>query len=119
MNSIPKKPLAAICTIEKANGFLNQLIEEQRLSEVGLIIVDELHMIGDGDRGALLEILLAKARYMSKGSIQIIGTHCLCPLCDVMCRNVCNSGQSCGVRRMVWCGGISERLETCTACRAH
>ena len=34
----------------------------------GIIVVDELHMVGDAHRGYLLELLLTKIRYITKKS---------------------------------------------------
>ncbi|TRY60899.1 hypothetical protein DNTS_035160, partial [Danionella cerebrum] len=61
-----------ITTIEKGHSLVNSLIETDRLDNIGLVVVDELHMLGDGNRGAILEVTLSKILYMSK-SIQIIG----------------------------------------------
>ncbi|XP_054028734.1 helicase POLQ-like [Dryobates pubescens] len=61
-----------IATIEKGHALVNSLIEAGRLPELGLVVVDELHMLGEGTRGAALEMALAKILYSSKDT-QIVG----------------------------------------------
>ncbi|XP_077671103.1 helicase POLQ-like isoform X2 [Eretmochelys imbricata] len=61
-----------IATIEKGHSLVNSLIETGRVGDLGLVVVDELHMLGEGSRGATLEMILAKILYTSK-TTQIIG----------------------------------------------
>ncbi|KAM4700701.1 DNA polymerase theta [Discoglossus pictus] len=89
----------AICTIEKANGLVNRLIEEDKMDWLGMMVVDELHMLGDSHRGYLLELLLTKIRYVTqkraarkkdaqKGSfsneVQIVGMSATLPNLDLL-----------------------------------
>ncbi|XP_075722043.1 DNA polymerase theta-like [Rhipicephalus microplus] len=59
----------AVCTIERANNLLNGMLPDQgTLSELGILVVDELHLVGDAHRGYLLELMLTKVAYAQKRS---------------------------------------------------
>ncbi|CAM9111170.1 unnamed protein product [Pylaiella littoralis] len=55
-----KRAQIAVCTIEKANGLINRMAAADELHELSCLVVDELHMIGEGGRGQTLELLLTK-----------------------------------------------------------
>ncbi|XP_049765086.1 helicase POLQ-like isoform X1 [Schistocerca cancellata] len=69
-----KRHSVYIATMEKALGIVNSLLETKRMEEIGLVVVDELHLIGDTDssRSATLEILLTKLRFSAR-HVQIVG----------------------------------------------
>ena len=73
----------AVCTIEKANSLLNRQIDEDLIFDLGVIVVDELHMVNDSSRGYLLELILSKIKFLCIKSqttkIQIIGMSATLP----------------------------------------
>jgi DNA polymerase theta len=39
---------------------VNKLLSQNLLDEIGVIVIDEIHMIADVDRGYILELLITK-----------------------------------------------------------
>ena len=63
---LPGRELGIIVsTYEKANRVCTQLAEGGRMNDLGCVIVDEIHMLGDSERGSLVEFLLTKVLYAS------------------------------------------------------
>ncbi|XP_063984918.1 DNA polymerase theta [Diachasmimorpha longicaudata] len=80
----------AIATIEKANSLINQMLEAGGLGDLGAVVIDELHLLGDPFRGYLLELLLTKLKYMTlkqeNVKIQLIGMSATLPNLDVLAK---------------------------------
>lgn len=68
-----KKNSIFICTIEKSQILFDSLHSSGRLKEIGMIVVDELHMVGDASRGYALEMLLMKTVSQKEVRIQVVG----------------------------------------------
>lgn len=62
----------AVCTIEKANSLVNAAIEEGAIDQLGIVVLDELHMLDDENRGYLIELMITKLLSLDHG-IQLIG----------------------------------------------
>ena len=62
-NTLSEDVEVAVCTIEKANIIVNLLLDENRKHQLLMVVVDEIHLIGDSGRGFLLEVLLSKVKY--------------------------------------------------------
>ncbi|KAK3695368.1 P-loop containing nucleoside triphosphate hydrolase protein [Podospora appendiculata] len=61
----------AVCTIEKANFLVNTIITDCSVSKLKAVVLDECHMIDDGSRGYLLELLATKILCLGQ-QVQIV-----------------------------------------------
>lgn len=82
-----------VCTIERASSLLNKLLEDDSLlRDIGVIVVDEMHLLGDEHRGYLLELILVKARLSATAvavgdparSLQIVGMSATMPNVSIL-----------------------------------
>lgn len=60
-----KKRSIYVCTTEKAAGLIESLLESKRLDEIGMLVVDEIHLIGESSRGPTLEMMLSKLMFVT------------------------------------------------------
>lgn len=75
-----------VATIERANMLVTRLLEaDSSLPQLGLVVVDELHLLGEDSRGCTLELLLNKLRCVFGSlcwlALVISLHHCLTLLC--------------------------------------
>jgi len=74
-----------VCTIEKAYGLVMKSVQERTLNQFSVIIVDELHMISNGNRGFMIECILSQIRYLQSSGLkdpQIIGMSATISNCE-------------------------------------
>ena len=69
----------AVCTIERANVLIAQLLEAGQDDALSMVVVDEVHMLCDRSRGFLLEVLLSKVRHLLGSRVQIVGMSATLP----------------------------------------
>ncbi|KAI5537241.1 plastid DNA replication [Trichomonas vaginalis G3] len=64
----------AVCTFEKAHALLNSALRDGYFKKFKLIVIDEIHMINEEQRGAVIESLIEKCLLLrEKHNIRIIG----------------------------------------------
>ncbi len=73
----------AVCTFEKLASLL--VARPVLVDSIGLIVVDELQMIADAERGATLELLLTQAK-LAKKPPQIVGLSAVLEQADDLAR---------------------------------
>ena len=61
-----------ILTNLKANALVNTATEECTIKDLGIVVLDELHMITDDHRGYLMEVMASKLLVLDN-HVQIVG----------------------------------------------
>lgn len=56
----------------QANALINTAIEECTINDLGVVVLDELHMLDDENRGYLIELMITKLLLLRQ-DIQIVG----------------------------------------------
>ncbi|KFA51493.1 hypothetical protein S40293_06776 [Stachybotrys chartarum IBT 40293] len=73
-----------VCTIEKvANALVNTAIDDCSISQLRVVVLDELHMIDDDHRGYLLELIATKILSLEQ-SVKVIGMSATLPNMNLM-----------------------------------
>lgn len=74
------KTRIAVCTPERASAVIDALIKTGSTGRLATVVVDEIHLVGEPGRGAVLESLLAKLLFASsaggggeRSALQIVG----------------------------------------------
>ena len=62
----------AVCTFEKADSLLNSSLKKDYFEDIKLVIIDEIHMLGEEQRGATIESIVIKCSLM-KHKPRVIG----------------------------------------------
>lgn len=66
---------------------MNKLLEQNKIDSIGCVVVDEVHLISDPNRGYILELLLAKMLFVNQKmqcNIQIICMSATLPNLDLL-----------------------------------
>lgn len=69
-----------VTTPEKWDGISRSWQTRSYVRQVGLVIIDEIHLLG-GDRGPILEIIVSRMNYIAsqkKGSVRVVGMSTAC-----------------------------------------
>ncbi|KAK7226028.1 hypothetical protein V2G26_014031 [Clonostachys chloroleuca] len=74
-----------VCTLEKANSLINTAIDDCSVSQLRAVVLDELHMIDDGHRGYLLELMTTKLLSLEQ-RVQIIAMSATLPNLDIIAK---------------------------------
>lgn len=58
---------------------LNQLLDAGHETQLSMVVIDEVHMLSDNQRGYLLEVTLSKIKFLLRNSVQCVGMSATLP----------------------------------------
>lgn len=70
---------------EKANIFMNLMLDNPEDKTPALVVIDELHMLLNEERGGILDMFIAKSQDMKKGPARIVGITTENDGADILC----------------------------------
>ena len=82
---IPEGKRILVATPERAHAIIDHLSRSNRIHELGCVVLDEVHMIAEDDRGTCLELLMAKIR-LHLPDVQLVGMSATAPNLDELAR---------------------------------
>jgi hypothetical protein len=56
----PSRRYSHIKASHKANSLINSMLEDNTIDQLGALVLDEMHMIGDAHRGYIMELVVTK-----------------------------------------------------------
>lgn len=62
---------------------INSTVEERSIGDLGVVVLDELHMLDDEHRGYLIELAVTKLLLLQQ-NIQIIGMSATLSVCSIL-----------------------------------
>lgn len=65
----------------QANSLINTAIEECTINDLGIVVLDEIHMLDDQGRGYILELIVSKLLCLLPNAVQIVGMSATLSVC--------------------------------------
>ena len=64
----------AVCTYEKVHSLINCAVRDEYIEKIKVVVIDEIHMIGEAHRGSVIEAIIVKLLLLRPTvDIQILG----------------------------------------------
>lgn len=70
---------------------VNAAIEEGKIDQLGIVVLDELHMLDDENRGYLMELMVTKLMSLQQ-DVRIVGMSATLSVCNQVLSERCDPG---------------------------